>query len=130
MRGFLAWLGSLVVGGATAFVALTVFVGAPAAAQSTQSAQDAPDGSAWLAPVVCWLFALLIGLVLSAPSAFSDKDGGGGGGGGGGWSIPLPLPFFLMLLAFKAMATLGKAILYGSWWLIFLALRLLRGGSA
>lgn len=126
MRGFLAGLGSLVVGGATAFVALTVFVGSSAGAQSARSAQDAPDGVAWLAPVVFWLFALLIGLVLSAPSAFSDKDGGGGGG----WSIGLPLPFFLMLLAFKAMAMLGSAMLYVSWWLIFLALRPLRGGSA
>ncbi|GAB7046461.1 DUF2510 domain-containing protein [Catenuloplanes indicus] len=99
MRKFLLWIATMCVGGPTIVTALTVFSG---------------DGSALLGAVLLWVFALVLGVLVSAPAFLDPPDGGGV------WYFRVPLGLWLFLMMLKVISWVGFQVLSLVWMLIFL----------
>jgi hypothetical protein len=103
MRKFLLWMGTVWVGTITIVVVLSTLIGA-----STSS------GGAFLGSLVLWVFALVGGVLLSAPAFLNPPEDSGGV-----WWFRLPLPLWLFLMVLKLASWMGFYILLGTWMLIF-----------
>lgn len=102
MRSFLLWCASMVVGSATILAAVVVLEGGTAAL-----------GSA----AVLWLFALVVGVLLSAPYVLAPPNSSFG------WSVSLPVGLWLVLLVIRLISGTGTLVLRVVWFLIALAIR-------
>jgi hypothetical protein len=102
MRGILLSLASFVVGSAT----MMAVVGVGSAGAGFEIV---------LAAGVVWSFALVIGILLSAPFFLNPPDFVAG------WSMTLPLPLWVVVGVFKLISWVGLMILRVAWAVIGLA---------
>lgn len=110
MRKFLLWLGTMWVGTITVAVVVSTLIGT-----GDSVGNGAGNGvGAFFGSLVLWLFALVGGVVLSAPAFLKPPEDNGGI-----WSFVVPLPLWLFLMTMKLMSWVGFHILLGTWMLIF-----------
>lgn len=109
MRGFLLWLASMIVGSATCLVAVSVL--------------SDPGPGPVLGGLAIWLFAVVVGGVVSAPYFLNPPPGGGG------WSVRLPWPLMVMLFVMLFVGWVGRNVLLGAWLLLFQLRPAMRPGA-
>lgn len=114
MRKFLLWLGTVWVGMATIVAVLVTMITAGSSGSPAAGTSEVSTGGALLSGIVLWLFALVGGLVLSAPAFLRPPEDSGGI-----WAFRLPLPLWMFLMLLKLASWMGFYILLGVWMLIF-----------